>query len=168
MTQTLMKRPRLARVISGINSVITKTIYCAYPCLLVWLLLHEQPHETLAEWLHAPLLVAFALPLASFIALTLLRVLINAPRPYEVFNAAPVIPKKTKGKSFPSRHVFSIFVIGTTFLAVAPTPLFGIIILLLGFGLAIVRVYTGLHFPRDVIAGALLGIAAGSLAFALV
>lgn len=167
MTNALKSHPRLARAISIVNSVITKSIYCAYPCLLIWLLFNEQPRASLAEWLHSPLLVAFVVPFASFALLTIVRKTINAPRPYEVFETQPVIPKNTLGKSFPSRHVFSIFVIGTTFLAVAPSPIFGIVVLLLGVALAIVRVCTGLHFPRDVVAGALLGMAAGSLCFVL-
>ena len=47
-----------------------------------------------------------------FIAVTLLRRLINAKRPYELLPFYETPPKNKIGKSFPSRHVFSIFVIG--------------------------------------------------------
>lgn len=111
---------------------------------------------------------AILVPAVSFIAVSLLRALINAPRPYEAFALPPVIAKDTKGKSFPSRHAFSIFVIGVTFLAACPLPLVGWLILALGVCLAVVRVLAGVHFPRDVAAGALLGIACGCLGFWIV
>ena len=55
---------------------------------------------------------ALLVPGISFGAVSLFRWAFRAPRPYEVFETTPVIKKNTKGKSFPSRHVFSIFVIG--------------------------------------------------------
>lgn len=167
LTNSLRQRPTLARIITRINTIITYSIYCAYPCLLVWLFLQITFTAPFEEWLHSTFVAALIVPLVSFVLLSLLRSQINAPRPYEVFNVEPVIPKDTRGNSFPSRHVFSIFVIGTTSLAVTPTPALGTIILVMGVLLAVVRVWSGVHFPRDVIAGALLGIAAGSITFAL-
>lgn len=157
MTEGLRARPALARGVGIANKAITYAIYVAYPVFLIWLFATHDAH----------LAPALLVPLVSFVLLTFLRGAVNAPRPYEVFDAAPVIPKDTKGKSFPSRHVFSIFVIGATILACAPSPAPGATILALGVALAAIRVVTGVHFPRDVVAGALLGAAAGSLCFFL-
>ena len=56
-----------------------------------------------------------------FILVSVFRRVLNAPRPYELLpfynNEAP---KKKKGRSMPSRHVFSAFVIGTTLAFVNP------------------------------------------------
>ena len=49
-----------------------------------------------------------------FVGLSVVRKIINAPRPYEKFDMPPVLEKDTKGKSFPSRHVFSVFIIAMT------------------------------------------------------
>ena len=92
---------------------------------------------------------------------TVLRKVINAPRPYEVFDAAPVIPKDTRGNSFPSRHAFSIFVIAMTFCACCPLTWAGPVMLAAGVLLAVIRVVSGVHFPCDVVVGALLGMLAG-------
>ena len=92
---------------------------------------------------------------------TVLRKVINAPRPYEVFDASPVIPKDTRGNSFPSRHAFSIFVIAMTFCACCPLAWVGPVMLVVGVLLAVIRVVSGVHFPRDVVVGALLGMLAG-------
>ena len=76
-----------------------------------------------------------------------------------MFEIAPLISKETKGKSFPSRHVFSAFMIGMTFLFVIKP--FGILILAAGTVMAYIRVVGGVHFPKDTAAGALLGVLCG-------
>lgn len=113
------------------------------------------------------LIYAIAVPAVSFVAVSLLRRIINAPRPYEVFDAQPVIAKDTLGKSFPSRHTFSIFLIGMTFCTCCPLSWSGPAILILGCALATIRVLAGVHFPRDVIAGAVAGILCGYVGFCI-
>lgn len=170
MVNKLGSNPTLAKAVSISNKVLTYAIYLAYPCLLVWL-----GYSALTQWntetgitAITTLAVAFFVPLISFVLLTFLRKAVNAPRPYEVLDIKPAITKDTKGLSFPSRHVFSIFVIGTTFCAVCPIPWIGWIVLVMGVVLAAMRVLGGVHFPCDVIAGALLGIICGSLCFYLI
>ena len=53
-------------------------------------------------------------PAVSFLLVSAFRKHYNAKRPYELYGFVPLIKKETKGKSFPSRHVFSIFVIGSS------------------------------------------------------
>ena len=89
-----------------------------------------------------------------FFAVSLLRHGLDLPRPCNVFEL-DFLPSKKQGKSFPSRHVFSAFSIGTALCFVA-LPL-GIAALILGVASAICRVCLGNHFIRDVIAGALIG-----------
>lgn len=113
----------------------------------------------------AALLYALLVPGISFVLVTVIRRAIDAPRPYTVFNTPPVIPKDTRGNSFPSRHAFSIFIIGMTFCACCPLVWAGPVVLTLGCVLAVLRVVGGVHFPRDVVAGAALGIALGWLGF---
>ncbi len=113
----------------------------------------------------AALIYALLIPGISFVLVSIVRRLIDAPRPYTMFNTPPVIPKDTRGNSFPSRHAFSIFIIGMTFYACCPLPWAGPAVLALGCVLAALRVIGGVHFPRDVIAGAALGIALGWLGF---
>ena len=64
----------------------------------------------------------------------------------------------------PSRHVFSAFIIGMAFLCIGEIPL-GIIVFVCGLIIAIVRVISGVHFPKDVIVGALVGILCGVVGF---
>lgn len=95
-------------------------------------------------------------PAAGFIILSVFRAKYNAIRPYEKYGFKPLIPKDTHGKSFPSRHVFSIFACAGAVSYIYPLP--GMVIYIMGVLLAIIRVITGVHFPKDVIAGAAAGI----------
>ena len=105
-------------------------------------------------------LLTVAVSGVPFIILTMVRGFINAPRPYELIGFYKDSPPKGKcGKSFPSRHVFSIFLIAT--LTFTHLPVLSLILLVLGAALAVSRVLLGIHFMRDVIAGALSGVASG-------
>ena len=66
---------------------------------------------------------------------------------------------RKKGHSFPSRHVFSAFIIGTLWMILSPYV--GAATLLFGAVIAISRVLLGIHFLRDVIVGAVIGVASG-------
>jgi membrane-associated phospholipid phosphatase len=100
-------------------------------------------------------------PLIGVIGVSLLRKRLDHPRPYELYHFEPLYksyadPKfRPHGAGFPSRHVFSIFIIAVCELPVY--KLFGVVLLIMGVFLAVFRVIMGVHFPRDVIAGALLG-----------
>ncbi len=67
------------------------------------------------------------------------------------------------GESFPSRHVFSVFVIAMAFYYTC-VPV-GVVLTVFGVLMAAVRVAGGVHFPRDVAAGAAVGIVSGVLGF---
>ena len=98
-------------------------------------------------------LVVLGIP---FCLVSLLRKYIGAPRPYEIYDFYEKKPKESEKNSFPSRHAFSIFAIGTLICFSYPT--FGIVLILLGVVLCVCRVLLGYHFIRDVLAGALIGV----------
>jgi len=87
---------------------------------------------------------------------TLLRSHVNAPRPYELYDFYEHRPKNKTGESFPSRHAYSSFVLATVSAFIY--PLLGVILLVLGIIICTTRVLLGIHFLRDVAAGALIGI----------
>lgn len=100
-----------------------------------------------------------ALSAAPFLVVTLFRRYFNAPRPYELYGFYEKKPKNKCGKSFPSRHVFSSFIIAT-FALYYSVPM-GTVLYILSVLLAVSRVLLGIHFIRDCTAGALIGIASG-------
>lgn len=153
ITEPLRQNGERAKKVCDANEILTGMIYCVYPMYLGMLFLEKDPL----------LLRSILVPAISFVLLTVVRRLINAPRPYEKFGMPPIIDKDTEGKSFPSRHVFSIFVIGMTIFVSHPGA--GIMIGFLGIVLAIIRVIGGVHEPRDVVAGAVAGILCGIVGF---
>lgn len=108
-------------------------------------------------WLSAIKLAAIlAIP---FAVVSLLRKWINLGRPCEIFdfNLIGISEEGFKrGCSFPSRHVFSGFLIAVALLP--GLPVLGGLLLLLSTALAISRVLLGMHFIRDVVAGAVIGV----------
>ena len=105
------------------------------------------------------LLLVTAIP---FLVVSLMRIFINSPRPYEVFDT-PELEKMREsrkgGRSFPSRHVFSAFLIGVLWLYF--NTLYGIVAIILGLFMATERVILGIHFLKDVITGAVIGALSG-------
>ena len=97
-----------------------------------------------------------------FILVSLFRHFFNAPRPSELFELEKIgllYGVNKKGRSFPSRHVFSSFIIGT--LLIPELPVLGAVIIALGVLIATSRVLLGIHFIRDVVTGAVIGALSG-------
>ena len=169
----------MAKYIIWFNRIVTGTVYLFYPALLVLLLIRSGlltgteplPQDNCVEGYSAlPLdegfIPALLIPGISFVILSIVRDRINSPRPYEVFDIPPIIDKKTARHSFPSRHIFCIFIIATTFFYYYPPV--GILIGITGAALALNRVLGGVHFVKDVVVGALAGIFCGVIGFYII
>ena len=103
-----------------------------------------------------------AVSAVPFVTVSALRRLLGCPRPYEVMDFAELgmeSPRRGRQDSFPSRHTFSAFLIGS--LAVFDLPAVGAAVLALAVWLALTRVLLGYHFIRDVVVGAVIGTVTG-------
>lgn len=142
--------------IKALHDVLPLVMYIFYPLQLVCLGINEG--------FDSEIFLRFTLiPLCTFILVTVVRAIINAQRPYEKYDYTPVVHKDTKGKSFPSRHTVSAFIIAMAFLYIQSS--LGIIMLAVAAVIGVTRVLAGVHFIRDVISGAALGILIGVLGF---
>lgn len=150
ITQPFRDHPEVAKGLHIINRICMLIMYVSYPSLLIFLYIKKE--ETLTE--------VFLIPAISFVLLSVGRYFINRKRPYEAFDVPPVIPKKTKGKSFPSRHVFSATIIAMTYFMMSPWAWLGIILMVVALVEALVRVLSGVHYISDVIAGMAVGVLA--------
>lgn len=104
-------------------------------------------------------------PAMAFVAVSVFRRIFNAPRPYEVLAIEPLISKDTRGKSFPSRHTFSMFTIACAWWQLEPAV--GVALGAAGAAMGAVRVLGGMHFPHDVVAGALSAVVLSAAGYAL-
>ena len=155
MTQPFRDNPQMAKGIHIANKLCTLTMYAAFPFLIGYLFLQKDVH----------LIRAVLVPGVSFVLLSVFRHVVNRKRPYEAFEVPPVIAKDTKGKSFPSRHVFSATIIAMTFLCVSPWSWIGIVFLIVSCLLAVVRVVSGVHYISDVIAGIIVALLAAVIGY---
>lgn len=148
----LRGRPGVVRALNIVNHGIVVVFYAAYALLLGWACVSDP-------WRLVPLVGVTAV---GFAAVSFFRRRFNAPRPYECCSIAPLIARDGAGKSFPSRHAFSAFAIAASWFA-GSAPV-AVVLLVAAVVLAVCRVLGGVHFPRDVVVGALIGSATGALA----
>lgn len=148
----LRGRPGVVRALNIVNRGIVVVFYGAFALLLGWACMSDP-------WKLVPLVGVTAV---GFVAVSFFRRWFNAPRPYECCAIAPLIARDGAGKSFPSRHAFSAFAIAASWFA-ASAPV-AVVLLVAAGALAVCRVLGGVHFPRDVVAGAFIGSATGALA----
>lgn len=148
----LRGRPGVVRALNIVNRGIVVVFYGAFALLLGWACMSDP-------WRLVPLVGVTAV---GFVAVSFFRRRFNAPRPYECCAIAPLIARDGAGKSFPSRHAFSAFAIAASWFA-ASAPV-AVVLLVAAVVLAVCRVLGGVHFPRDVVAGAFIGSATGALA----
>ncbi len=144
------------QTIKALHDVLPLVMYIFYPVQMIALAINNG--------IGSEVFLRFTLiPLCTLILVTVIRALINAKRPYEVYDYTPAVHKDTKGKSFPSRHTVCAFIIAMAFLYVNFRV--GVIMLVIAAIIGVTRVLAGVHFIRDVISGAAIGILIGVLGF---
>lgn len=135
---------KIKKFIIFLNRFITAFVYISYPLFLLLVYLEKG---------FSFMLPFVATPFAVLVGVSTFRYTFNAQRPYERYEFSPIYEKKTKGKSFPSRHVTSAFII--SFMILNFNVYAGVAYLAVSTVLAVVRVLAGVHFIKDVVAGAL-------------
>lgn len=86
------------------------------------------------------------------------KLIVRRPRP--VLEGLPPLGGAPSSLSCPSAHATSSFAVATAMTRVEPVAALAF---LLAFALALGRPYLGMHYPSDVLLGALLGAALGLL-----
>jgi len=88
----------------------------------------------------------------------LIKLAVRRPRP--VLDGLPPLGGAPSSLSFPSAHAFSSFAVATAMFRVDPATAAAFLVAAV---ISLGRPYLGMHYPSDVLAGALLGVAAGLL-----
>lgn len=158
------KSKLMLKAVPAVDRLLTASFYLSYPLLLILLLLEGLYGEHgFASFKH--LIVCLFSPAFGFVLVSWMRKRVNAARPYEMHNIDALITKDTVGQSFPSKHVYSSFAIATCWLSYS--HVLGAIFAVLALCIALIRIIGGVHFPKDVVAGSLVGVAFGSLSLIL-
>ena len=128
-------------------------VFVSYFILCGWLLIERD----------ARIIKVILIPFVIFVLTTIIRKIIDKPRPYVVLNIEPLIRRDKTGESFPSRHVLSVCIIAMACFFI--NPWIGAIMTIIAVLIAVIRVLAGVHFIKDVVIGAIIGYVIGGLAF---
>lgn len=109
--------------------------------------------------------LVLSLVLAVLVVDYILKPLIARPRPFLLDPSIPLLYHAPSSFSFPSGHAAMAFA-GAWAMAIA-WPRLRPLWWLLGVAIALSRVYLGVHYPLDVLGGAVAGLAAAGFATAL-
>lgn len=112
-------------------------------------------------------LLAFELAIGTLIlwlVVELLKVIFRRARPYTKLNNIRIIGSRAGGYSFPSGHTSQTFFLVSLMLHYYNSDLrVSLVIYTISVLVGITRIYVGMHYPRDVIGGAILGTSFGIL-----
>lgn len=95
----------------------------------------------------------------SVVLFKAIKNLIGRPRPYEIWADLPCQMLPSDRFSFPSGHTMTAFAVCGAFAVLLPTILSFFLPAALLIGIS--RIFLGLHYPTDVLVGALLGATIG-------
>lgn len=141
------------------NALIT--VFAAYAIFLiaalsvvVFLRASREQRRFLALCAPIALVIGFALEQAAGMAY-------SHPRPFVVYHIAPIVPH-SNDNSFPSEHTFlSVLMAGLIMLV---SRRWGLVLLALAVGVGWARVAAHVHWPVDILGGALIAAIAVVLA----
>jgi membrane-associated phospholipid phosphatase len=106
--------------------------------------------------------------ISLWLIVELLKAIIRRQRPYEL-EGMRMVGSRMPGRSFPSGHTSQAFFLAVIISSGFLMPVWASLLLYILAGLvAITRMYVGAHYPRDILAGAILGSLWGLLARLLI
>ena len=100
---------------------------------------------------------AAAMLLTFLVVNCAVKPLVARTRPYDVFSQLSILVAREKDFSFPSGHSANSFACAWALFRVAPRS-WSVPALILAGLIALSRLYVGVHFPTDVLAGVAIGI----------
>ncbi len=105
-------------------------------------------------------------PVGSFLLIQLASIFLEYARPYLLFDVEPAIPEEAKDpRTLPCKPVFWYTIIGLSYFFVLNNHIPGILLLAGAVLMGVIRVWGGLHFTRDVVAGIVLAVIFGLLGY---
>lgn len=96
--------------------------------------------------------------LTLWLLVEVIKAIVRRPRPFERLTQTRIVGYREIGRSFPSGHTSQVFFLVSMLSGYYQFAIWGILLLYgLALTVAVTRMYVGAHYPRDVLAGAMLG-----------
>ena len=124
--------------------------YVLWLCLLLFLVLGLKKYWKMAAS------AVFSAIISRFVLAEIIRLIWFRPRPFALFNFIPLIQQSPAEASFPSGHASFYFAFST--IVYLYNKNVGILFYIASFLIALSRVFAGVHWPSDILSGAILGI----------
>lgn len=146
-------RPRwVDRIMLGLTQIGNGIFALALSIILYLLINHLLAYELALGTLTLWLVVEF------------MKVIFCRSRPYMKLSGIRIVGSRDKGSSFPSGHTSQSFFMATLVLNHFQAGLLvSIALYAIALFVGITRIYVGMHYPRDVLGGAILGTSWGLL-----
>ena len=106
---------------------------------------------------------ALSMILALLAVNIIIKPLVGRIRPYEVIEGLSILVAKESEFSFPSGHASNSLSCAWVLFRMLPKK-YGVPALVLAILIALSRLYVGVHYPTDVICGAIIGVVLAELA----
>ena len=137
--------PTLEKIIIMIAKFFPYIMFITYPLLIIYCFLEKNEL----------LLVTIIKPLSAFLLVTIIRKIINRPRPYETMKIIP-LRGHIQGESFPSR--LSVSAVAIALAGAAIDPMLGVFLIIIALIICLSRILCGVHYPSDVITAIIIAL----------
>jgi len=147
-------------VLDGIIVFLAESLwYLVTAAAAVILLVSFLPRWSYLKKRHLELLgiTFFSAIMARFVITEFIRLIIPRPRPFEILEFITPLILHDPGASFPSGHASFVFAIAAAVFFYYPR--LGVLFFFAAFFTGLGRVIAGVHWPSDILAGAMVGIA---------
>ena len=146
--------------ISDCGGFVTLLVICVLAILV-------SRHYKRQRYLEIAKMCLYALVLSGLIA-ACLKLTYQSPRPFTVLENVRQLTIPTEPNSFPSGHTSSTFsVVSVLVWTLRENKVLVCLLALFAFLVGFSRIYVGVHYPFDVLVGAIVGVSSGAVVLKL-